>query len=132
MTIHILAEGHGERVRPDLADYDGVSAGWTETEHQARLPGSRAVAAFWTGEPGWVDIRRWPYHEVCVMLTGRVAVTEAGGERREFGAGDAFVIPRGFSGRWETLTPTTKVFVGVPSDTGGDGHRGTTAGKVES
>ncbi|WP_310741200.1 cupin domain-containing protein [Microbispora sp. H10670] len=58
-------------------------------------------------------IRHWPYDEVCVIQTGRVAIEDADGGRVEFGPGAAFLMPAGFDGRWHTLEPTCKIFVGV-------------------
>jgi uncharacterized cupin superfamily protein len=50
-------------------------------------------------------------HEVCVLLTGRVRLIETSGESAEFAAGDAFLIPAGFDGEWETLEPVRKLYV---------------------
>jgi len=47
-------------------------------------------------------------HELCVLIEGRVRIESTGGERHEFRAGDAFVIPAGFSGVWEVMEPCKK------------------------
>jgi len=47
-------------------------------------------------------------HEFCHLLEGRVALTSEDGRRWEFAAGDAWVIPAGFTGTWETLEPARK------------------------
>lgn len=52
------------------------------------------------------------------MLTGMVALVDHTGARREFGAGEAFWVPRGFSGTWETVEPSTKIFVALPATDG--------------
>jgi uncharacterized cupin superfamily protein len=111
--VQVLAAGEGTPVVPPLSDYAETSPGWTEVEHRARLTAGHTVAGYWTGEPGSVRIPEWPYDEVCVIFDGRVAIEDADGSRREFGAGDAFVVPAGFDGWWHTLEPTSKVFVGV-------------------
>src|SRR5882757_2800437 len=41
--------------------------------------------------------------ELCVMTAGSVVIESASGERNTFAAGDAFVVPAGFSGTWEVL-----------------------------
>lgn len=112
-TIQRLSTHSGQRVVPTPDEYDDASPGWTEAEYRAALPGSDTIAGFWEGEPGWARIDSWPYHEVCVVLSGRVAVEDDRGECVEFGPGEPFVIPVGFSGVWHTLEPTQKVFVGV-------------------
>jgi uncharacterized cupin superfamily protein len=48
--------------------------------------------------------------ELCVILAGRVRLTRDGGEPHEYGPGEAFVIPRGFAGVWETLEPVRKIY----------------------
>ena len=43
-----------------------------------------------------------------VVLEGRVVITSEEGKRWQFNAGDAWVIPAGFSGTWETVEPARK------------------------
>ncbi len=50
-------------------------------------------------------------HEVCVLVAGRVRLIHDSGESVEFTAGDAFVIPAGFSGEWETIEDARKLYV---------------------
>ncbi len=111
--IHDVGVG-GTPFVPSIDDYHQPSPGWAETEyHCFRDPSDQVLVAAWTGEPGEVGLPVWPYDEVCVLVEGRVAIRAADGSRREFGAGEAFVVPRGFSGVWETLEPTRKVFVAI-------------------
>jgi len=49
-------------------------------------------------------------NELCVILAGRVRLTEDGGAPRDFGLGDAFVIPKGFKGVWETIEHCRKIY----------------------
>ena len=49
--------------------------------------------------------------EVCVILEGRVRLTDLDGNAKEFVAGSTFVLPAGFKGTWETLEPVKKVYV---------------------
>ncbi|WAC26607.1 cupin domain-containing protein [Ancylobacter sp. SL191] len=50
------------------------------------------------------------YDEMCHLLEGRVRLTDAAGQAREFGPGESFVVARGFKGTWENLTHVRKVF----------------------
>jgi uncharacterized cupin superfamily protein len=111
--VQVLAPGRGDRVVPPATDYAETTSDWREVEHRARLTGDHTVAGAWEGEPGSVRIPVWPYDEVCVIQSGRVAIEDASGGRREFGPGEAFVVPAGFDGWWHTLEPTRKVFVGL-------------------
>jgi uncharacterized cupin superfamily protein len=47
-------------------------------------------------------------HEFCHLLEGRVVLAAADGREWRFGPGDAWVIPAGFKGTWETLEPARK------------------------
>lgn len=47
-------------------------------------------------------------HEFCHLLEGRVVLTSDDGRSWHFGPGDAWVIPAGFKGSWETLEPARK------------------------
>ena len=46
--------------------------------------------------------------EFCFIVKGRLRLVSDSGESRTFKTGDSFVIPQGFSGRWEILENTTK------------------------
>lgn len=98
---------------PDPASYLSPSAGWEETEYLAPLPKDRVEGGYWRGEPGSVGFAAWPYTEICVILRGSVGVEDESGAMVTFGAGESFLIPEGFSGRWHTLEPTEKIFLGV-------------------
>lgn len=79
----------------------------------ARPAYENEAAGFYTGI--WeseVGAWRVAYEEdeLCVILAGRVRLTGADGAAREFGPGDAFVVPRGFTGVWETLEPVRKIY----------------------
>lgn len=63
----------------------------------------------WSAEPGEVAVR-YTETELCVLLSGRVRLMAEDGTVQEFGAGDAFVIPGGFVGRWQTVEPVTKIY----------------------
>jgi uncharacterized protein len=58
----------------------------------------------WQGEPGVWQVVYAPHEEeFCVLLEGRVRLTDAAGTSTELAAGDAFVIPGGFNGIWENI-----------------------------
>jgi uncharacterized cupin superfamily protein len=53
---------------------------------------------------------RYTENELCVMMAGRIVLTADDGATSSFGAGDAFVIPAGFSGTWEVVVDCTKIY----------------------
>jgi uncharacterized cupin superfamily protein len=70
----------------------------------------RFLTGTWCHAGGKLDATQ-RYDEVCVILAGRVRLTNEAGEAREYAAGDSFVIPKGFKGIWETLEPVRKHYV---------------------
>ena len=64
-------------------------------------------SGIWESSPGKWRVS-YAENEFCEILSGRVILTGADGQRQEFKAGDAFVIPAGFEGTWETVEPVRK------------------------
>ncbi|QNE35353.1 cupin domain-containing protein [Leifsonia shinshuensis] len=111
LTVTEITSTNGLTARPE--HFTTSSPWWSVKEHRVTLPADRAVGGVWEAESGWAYIKDWPYHQVCVILSGRIAVESLDGERSEFGEGRAFLIPKGFNGYLYVLEPVRKVFVGV-------------------
>ena len=77
-------------------------------------PNGEYFGGGWEGEPGTLLCDPYPYDEVCIMISGRVALIDLDGNRREFSAGEAFFVPQSFRGTWETVEPSKKFFVALP------------------
>jgi uncharacterized protein len=61
----------------------------------------------WTSTAGKWRVR-YTETEFCVIIEGRVRIESIAGEKSEFKAGDAFVVPPGFEGIWEVIEPCKK------------------------
>lgn len=48
--------------------------------------------------------------EFCTLLAGKAVLRGDDGSSQTFVAGDAFVIPAGFTGSWETVEPVRKLY----------------------
>ena len=66
-------------------------------------------AGRWSSTKGKWRVR-YTENELCVMMAGRVVLTGDDGAASSFGAGDAFVVPAGFSGTWEVVVDCTKIY----------------------
>jgi uncharacterized cupin superfamily protein len=49
--------------------------------------------------------------EFCTLIEGHVRLTNDKGEAQDFKAPDSFIVPSGFTGTWEAVTPVRKFFV---------------------
>ncbi len=67
-------------------------------------------AGIWHSEVGKWRIS-YTEEEYCKILDGTSLITDSSGHAVTVTAGDSFVIPSGFTGTWEVLTPTRKEFV---------------------
>jgi uncharacterized cupin superfamily protein len=84
-----------------------VGAPRTELANHYSDPTQRFHCGTWGSTPGKWRVS-YTEHEFCYLLEGRVRLTGDDGSVAEFGAGDAFVVPAGFSGTWETLATARK------------------------
>lgn len=67
-------------------------------------------------EGGWPIVAR-PDTEVVLILTGKAVITDDDGTATNVGPGDLFVLPKGWSGRWDIIEPVEKLFVTVKEPT---------------
>ena len=64
----------------------------------------------WSGAVGQWTIN-YTEHEYCEILQGVSVLRDKDGNAVTYRAGDRFVIPAGFSGTWEVIEPTRKIYV---------------------
>ena len=72
-------------------------------------PTEQFFAGIWASDVGAMKVA-YSEEELCVLLEGRIRLTDTSGAAKEFGPGSAFVIPAGFEGVWETLEPVKKIY----------------------
>lgn len=66
----------------------------------------------WECEPGAWRIAFHPgRHEFFQVLAGRLRIVDTAGNAREFGPGEAGIIPAGFIGTFEVIERVTKRYV---------------------
>lgn len=107
-----------DRPRPDrLVEGNPLRTTWTRYERAGMTAGT------WACEPGaWRIAFAEDKDEFFQIVEGRVRLTDAAGTAREFGPGEACVIPAGFTGTFEVLEAVKKNFVVV--ERGGFGTAG--------
>jgi hypothetical protein len=69
----------------------------------------RFNCGIWDCQPGkWRVV--FTENEFCRLVHGTIVVTGDDGSERTFRAGDSFVSPAGFTGIWEVVEPTRKLY----------------------
>lgn len=63
-------------------------------------PGGVFTAGVWACDAGTLEIVDLAIDEACYLIEGSVVITDDKGNSETFNAGEAFVLPRGFTGRW--------------------------------
>lgn len=103
----------------------GDVAYWRVTEGKgARASGltsfetadGRAEAGLSRYEKVTLELRDWPIDEFMLILSGEVEITDASGKGRVYGPGDAFVMPKGFTGTWKQRSEIRKIHVAYRSE----------------
>src|SRR5574343_1080192 len=80
-------------------------------EHFASEHGDLS-AGIWSCEPGaWRIAFADGKDEFFCVIEGRLRITASDGQAAEFGPGEAGVIPAGFTGTFEVLSPVRKYYV---------------------
>ena len=82
----------------------------TTTRNYFSDSGGRFFSGVWESTPGRWRVR-YSENEFCHITRGRIRIADASGQQWTFKAGDSFVIPAGFVGTWETIEPTSKLYV---------------------
>jgi uncharacterized cupin superfamily protein len=82
---------------PDEMVLSGTNQHWQKVLHEGEF-----VVALYEAMPAVIDISEpYPYDEYVRVLEGSVVLTSSQGERQSYEAGDAFLVPVGWTGTWE-------------------------------
>lgn len=102
-------------IRPvsfSIGDFTPLNYGMEESENKiAAGSASGYGVSLWQGKVGAVDFPATEVTEICWITEGRIALADEAGGRVEFGAGQGYILPKGFAGRWETLVDAKKIAV---------------------
>lgn len=81
----------------------------TRTRNYHTSASGNFFSGVWESTPGRWRVQ-YAEDELCVLLSGRVVLADESGHSETFSAGDAFIIPAGFRGTWETVEPVRKIY----------------------
>lgn len=66
------------------------------------------TAGVWACDAGTLGIVDLAIDEACYLIEGEVLITDEHGNTERFGPGEAFLLPRGFTGMWHMPVPIRK------------------------
>lgn len=89
----------------------GADSGDPQMSGVVFFEGHGVEVGIWECTPGGWPIVDRPDTETMLLLAGRATLTPEGGEPVELGEGDVFVLPRGWSGRWDVTDTVRKLYV---------------------
>ncbi len=102
-----------DRLRP-LGVRDGADRGSPHTAYAPLVETPDVEVGLWRStERGWA-VRDRGDTEVVYILSGRARITGDDGTTTEVGPGHLFILPAGWSGRWDVLEPIEKLYVVIP------------------
>ena len=102
---------HGQDSQASAIDPTRIIAGNPRQMMQNGFTNQREnfSCGIWSSTSG-----KWHVHyqedEFCYLITGEVILTDATGHSETLHGGDAFVIPAGFEGTWETVEDAQKFY----------------------
>ena len=74
-------------------------------------PDEKILTGVWECAPAREDIEAYPVHEMMVVISGSLTLTDADGNRDTFTAGDVFFIPKGTRVLWEITEKLRKFYM---------------------
>lgn len=98
----------GESYRPDAARILAGDPVQSVSNRFSSIDG-RFNCGIWDCQPGKWRVS-FSENEFCQLLAGIVLVEGDDGSHHRFVAGDAFVMPAGFTGTWEVVEPARKYY----------------------
>lgn len=95
----------------DSGPREGADSGSPMTHYAELFAGAGGEVGVWTSTSGGWAIDDRSDTEVVLVLSGRGRITDSDGTATDIGPGDLFVLPRGWSGRWDIHEPLEKLYV---------------------
>ncbi|WP_346838590.1 cupin domain-containing protein [Microbulbifer sp. SAOS-129_SWC] len=105
-----MVAGRGEIERGPVAE-EKLLAGRPQqlTEHFFTNAKENFFCGVWSSDAGKWTLS-YSEDEFCYIIDGEAIITDADGHRERVTTGDAFCIPAGFEGSWETLGSVKKFY----------------------
>jgi uncharacterized cupin superfamily protein len=105
-------EGTGLPFWGHLENENVIDGEPTETGHNFFTDATgKLTSGVWEVTPCTTQADAYPVDEFCIILSGKVVITDGAGRAETFKAGDAFVVPKGTPCTWHFPETTRKYYV---------------------
>ncbi|MGI9648571.1 MAG: cupin domain-containing protein [Acidimicrobiia bacterium] len=94
----------------------GADSGEPNTGYRELFAAAGTEVGVWTSTPGGREIKDRPDTEVVSVLSGLATITDESGISFQAGPGDVFVLPAGWSGRWDIIETLEKLYVTIEEE----------------
>lgn len=94
----------------------GADSGQPLTGYRQLFASAGTEVGVWRSTPGGWAIESRPDTEVVSVLSGLATITDANGTSYQVGPGDLFVLPAGWSGRWDIIETLEKLYVTIEEE----------------
>lgn len=84
--------------QPGVIDADAQSRG--RVHFDEKRGAARVYSGVWEATPHVEKIADFPMDEIMFVLEGSCTIVDDTGHAETFAAGDAFLMPKGFTGEW--------------------------------
>ena len=95
-------------VRHDASDRIVAGAAHPAAYTAYTDPSGVFTVGVWACDAGTLAITDLAIDEACYLIKGEVVITDHQGNSERFVAGEAFLLPRGFTGTWHMPGPILK------------------------
>jgi uncharacterized cupin superfamily protein len=73
--------------------------------------GEELAVGVWAAESSKFPVPEHLFDEFIVVLSGKLILTDKHGTATEYSAGESLVLPKGFSGTWQTIGDYREIFL---------------------
>lgn len=110
MKIMRIIEGQGDLSSGPVAAAKLISGNpMTHTDHHFSNSQNNFHCGIWSSDSGTWTLN-YTEDEFCYIISGKAVITDADGTAETLVPGDAFVVPAGFTGQWQTLGEVKKFY----------------------
>lgn len=100
----------------DAGIREGADSGQPFTGYRVLYESGGIEVGVWRSDPGGWPIENRPDTEVISILAGRATLTNSDGSSFQADPGDVFVLPAGWTGRWDVIEPVEKFYVTIEKE----------------